>query len=206
MSRFIKEKIVEKYEAKFQGVSDVAVVSTKSVDVLRMTAFRGVLRTKGIRAMTVQNRLGKRALEAAGLTGIGALLKGPSTLIWGGDGIVDIAKALTAEAKNVAKMEIRGGVSGGQLLSKADIETLSKMPSREELIGMAVGKAMGAGSRVASQILAMGGQLVAQVREVEKKAPPVEAAPVAEAAPAAEAAPVAEAAPAAEAPPAAPSA
>jgi large subunit ribosomal protein L10 len=197
MSRFIKEKIVERYQTRFRDVSDVAVVSTKGVDVHRMTALRSALRAKGIRALTVQNRLGKRALESTGLAAVGTLLRGPSTLIWGGEGIVDLAKALASEAKTIAKLEIRGGVSGGQVLSKADIEALSRLPGRGELIGQVVARAIGQASRVAAQVLAMGGRLAAQVREVEKKAPPPEA-PAAE--PAAAAAPAAPPAP--EAPPA----
>jgi large subunit ribosomal protein L10 len=193
MSRQIKERIIEKYGEKFRGVADVAVVSTQGVNVRQMTAFRGTLRAKGIRAMVVHNRLGKRALEAAGLAGLSALLRGPSTLVWGGDGIVDIAKVLAAEAKSVAKMEVRGGVTAGVVLSKADIEALSKMPGRLELLGRVSGLAMSSGARVAALVLSSAGRVVGQVREYEKKAP-ADAAP--EAAPAAPA----EAPPAPEAP------
>jgi large subunit ribosomal protein L10 len=192
MSRFIKEKMVEKYQTRFRDVADVAVVSTQGVDVLQLTRLRGTLRAKGIRAMTVQNRICRRALEATPLASIGSLLRGPSTVIWGADGIVGIAKALTAESKTVAKMVIRGGVTAGQVLSKADIEVLSKMPSREELIGMVAGQALSPASRVASQLTASAAGVVSQIREVEKKAP---AEPVAAAA--AEAAPAAPDAPAA---------
>jgi large subunit ribosomal protein L10 len=197
MSRLIKERIVEKYGEKFRGVADVAVVSTQGASVQQMTAFRGTLRAKGIRAMVVHNRLGKRALEAAGLAGISALLRGPSTLVWGGDGIVDIAKVLAAEAKSVARMEVRGGVTAGVVLSKADIEALSRMPGRLELLGRVSGLAMGSGARVAALVLSSAGRVVGQVREYEKKAP-ADAAPAAgpEAAPAVPA----EAPPAPEAP------
>jgi large subunit ribosomal protein L10 len=204
MSRLIKERIIEKYGEKFRGVADVAVVSTQGVNVQQMTAFRGTLRAKGIRAMVVHNRLGKRALEAAGLAGISALLRGPSTLVWGGDGIVDIAKVLAAQAKSVAKMEVRGGVTAGVVLSKADIEALSKMPGRLELLGHVSGLAMASGARVAALVLSSAGRVVGQVREYEKKAPADAAA--ADAAPAAapEAAPAAPAeAPAAPEAPAA---
>jgi large subunit ribosomal protein L10 len=169
MSRLIKEKIVKQYGKQFQGVTDLAIVSVQGVGVQRMTAFRGALRGKGIRAMTVHNRLGKRALDSAGVTGLEPLLKGPSTLIWGGEGIVEIAKALSAEAKDLKGLQIRGGVTSGQILSGDDIEALSKMPSRQELIGQVVGRAMGPAARVAGQVKAMGGKLVAQVREFEKK-------------------------------------
>jgi large subunit ribosomal protein L10 len=197
MSRLVKEKMVERYQSRFRDVADAAVVSTKGVDVLRMTALRGSLRAKGIRAMTVQNRICRRALAETGLAPLSGLLRGPSTLVWGAPTIVELAKALTAEAKTVTQMQIRGGVSGGQVLSDKDMEALSRMPGREELMGRIVATALGAGGRVAGQILAMGGRIVSQIREVEKKAPPE--APKTEAAPAPEA-PKADAAPAPEAP------
>ena len=178
MSRLIKEKMVQQYGETFKGVSDVAVIATEGVNVKQMTALRGTLRARGIRALRVQNRLGKRAFAAAGLVGIDTLLAGPSTLSWGG-GIVDLAKALVEQAKTLVKLEIRGAVSAGQVLSKEDLDALSRLPSREVLIGMAVGMAIGQGGRLAAAITAMGGRLVAQVREYEKRAPGGEAAPAA---------------------------
>ncbi|MCX5655747.1 MAG: 50S ribosomal protein L10 [Planctomycetota bacterium] len=204
MSRFIKEKMIERYQTRFRDVQDVAVISTQGVDVLQMTALRTALRAHGMRAMVVHNRIGKRALADIGLAGLNDLLRGPSTLVWGGDSVVDLAKALTAAAKKLPVMKIRGGLSAGQVLSDKDIEVLSKLPSREELMGRVVGIAMGAAGRVAGQIRAAGGLLVSQIREYEKKAPPDAAAEV----PAAEAAPATPAAeaPEAEQPPAAPQA
>ena len=205
MSRFIKEKMVERYQTRFRDVQDVAVVSMQGVGVLRLTAFRTALRSRGMRAMVVHNRIGRRALADIGLEGLKDLLRGPTTLIWGGDSVVDLAKILTTEAKTLPQMKIRGGVSAGQVLSDKDIETLSKMPSREQLIGRVVATAMGAAGRVVGQIRSAG-KLVSQIREYEKTAPPdpSAAAPAAEAAPAAPAGEVPPAAPAGEAPPAAP--
>jgi large subunit ribosomal protein L10 len=201
MSRLIKERIVEQYGTKFRGVSDVAVVSVQGVGVVRMTALRSALRAKGIRAMTVHNRLGMRALTSAGVVGLDPLLKGPSTLIWGGDGIVDIAKVLADQSKTLKQLQIRGGVTAGQLLSKADFEALSKMPSRQELIGQVIGRATGAAGRVVGQVGAMGGKVVSQVRELEKKLAEAEKAAAPVAAPADGAAPAADGAAPAAAPP-----
>jgi large subunit ribosomal protein L10 len=215
MSRFIKEKMAERYQARFRDVQDAAVISTQGVDVLQMTALRSALRSRGMRALVVHNRIGRRALADTGLAGLKGLLRGPSTLVWGGDSVVDLAKVLTAEAKKLPVVKIRGGVSAGQVLSEKDIEVLSKLPSRGELMGRVVAVAMGAAGRVLGQIRAAGGRIVSQICEYEKKAPPdpSAAAPAAEAALAGPAAPAAEApqaeapkaeAPKAEEPPAAP--
>ena len=177
MSRLIKEKIVQQYGQRFRDVSELAVISTQGIDVKRLTAFRGVLRQRGIRAMQVHNRLGKRALAAGGLAGLDTLLRGPSVLVWGGESIVDIAKVLAGEAKTLTELQIRGGISAGAVLSKEQMELLSALPSREELIGRVVGMAIGQGARVAAAAMAMGGRLAAQIREIYDRAAPDEAAP-----------------------------
>jgi len=198
MSRPIKEKIVKQYAARFDGVSDAIVVSTQGIDVRRMTALRRSLRSKGIRAVVVHNRLCRVALKSTGLEAAGSLLRGPSTLTWGGRTIVDVAKALSDEARTLTELQVRGGVSAGKVLSKEDVEALARMPSREELLGGIIARVLGQGGRVAALVTAMGGRLAAQVREVEKRAP----APAASEAPAAPAAPQAPEAPEAPAAPA----
>ena len=176
MSRVIKEKIVERYQGRFRDASTVAVVSTQGTDVRRMTSFRGALRSRGIWAMQVQNRLCRRALGSTSLESLKDLLRGPSTLVWGGDNIVEIAKVLVGESKTLKTLEIRGGVSEGRVLTKADLESFARLPSREELIGQIIGRILGQARRVAALVTASGGRLAAQVREVEKKSPPPEPA------------------------------
>jgi len=171
MSRLIKEKMVHEYGERFRDVSAVAVINVQGVDVKRMMTFRGALRERGIQAMWIHNRLGRRAFAAGTLKGIDALLDGPSTILWGGESIVDIAKVLKDEAKTLTELEIRGGLSDGEVLSSEQIRALSELPGREELIGLVVGKAIGQAARVAAAVMAMGGRLVAQIREISEEAP-----------------------------------
>ncbi len=171
MSRFVKEKIVEQYGQRFRDVSDVAVINSQGIDVIRMTAFRGVLRRCGVRAMRVHNRLGRRALASGSLVGIETLLDGPSTIVWGGENIVDIAKILKSQAGTLTELEILGGMSDGEVLSKEQMAALSQLPSREELIGWVVANAIGQAARVVAAAMAAGGRLLAQIREVQEQTP-----------------------------------
>jgi len=183
MSRYVKEKIVAEYADRFGGVTDVAVVTAEGIDANRMVALRQTLRRRGIQAMRVQNRLVRLAIGDGALAGLETLFDGPTTLVWGGESIVDLAKVLTDEAKQTSELQIRGGVSGGQVLSKDQMEVLSKLPSREELIGQVLARAIGQAGRVIALALAGGGRLLAQIREIAKKgtAEPAEETPAAEA-------------------------
>jgi len=180
MSRFIKEMMAERYARRFRDVSGLAVVSTRGVDVGRMVAFRRTLRERGICAMVVQNRLCRRVLGSVGLEAATTLLAGPSTLVWGGESIVEIARTLVEQAKDLAEMEIRGGFADGRVFSGDEIEALSRLPGREELIGWVVGRAVGQAARVAALATAPAGRVLSQIREYEKSAPAPEAAPAEE--------------------------
>jgi len=177
MSRFVKEKIIEQYGERLRDVSDLAVVNTQGIDVIRMTAFRGVLRRRGIQAMRVHNRLSRRALASGNLVGIETLLDGPSTIVWGGENIVDIAKTLKGQAATLTELAICGGMSDGEVLSKEQVEALSALPSREELIGWIVGNAIGQAARVAAAAMAVGGRLLAQIRQIQEQTPAGETPP-----------------------------
>ncbi|MFO8014841.1 MAG: 50S ribosomal protein L10 [Phycisphaerae bacterium] len=171
MSRYIKERIVEEYAKRFGEVSDVAAVNTEGIDANQMVTLRATLRDRGLDAMRVQNRLCRLAIREGPLAGAEALFDGPTTLVWGADGIVDIAKTLQEQARALSALEIRGGFSQGAVLSREQIEDLSTLPGREELIGQVVARAAGQASRVVSLATAPASGLLSQIREVEKRAP-----------------------------------
>jgi len=168
----MKEMVVAEYEKRFRDVSEIAVVGTSGIDVGRMTVLRDTLRAKGIQAMVVKNRLCRRALGSLGLEGATALLRGPSALVWGGSGIVEIAKTVLQEAQTLTELDIRGGYSAGQVLSRADLDALARLPGREELIAQVIGKVLGQAGRVAALAMAPAGRLLGQVREVQERAAP----------------------------------
>ncbi|MEA3367303.1 MAG: 50S ribosomal protein L10 [Planctomycetota bacterium] len=187
MSRYIKERVVEQYAERFREVSDVAAVNTEGIDANQVVVLRAMLRERGLEAMRIQNRLCRRAIQDGPLAGADTLLDGPTTLVWGADSIVDIAKALAEEAKSLSALEIRGGFSAGAVLSREQIEDLSKLPGREELIGQVIAKALGQVGRIISLATGVASGLLSQIREIGKNAaeeapaePPAEEAPAEE--------------------------
>jgi len=167
MSRLIKDRMVAAYKERFGDVTSVALVNSQGVDVMEMVSLRAAFRARGLEAMVVQNRLWGLALAETDLAALKPLLTGPNTVVWGGESIVEIAKAVVEQASSVDELEVRGGVSDGQLLTKEDVDALSKLPSREELIGMIVGRAVGQASRVVMLATSPGSRILGQVRECE---------------------------------------
>jgi large subunit ribosomal protein L10 len=111
--------------------------------------------------------------------------------------ISQVARALLDEKKGEEKLELRGIFFDGEIYSGQNgVETVSKLPTREEAIGLIMAAMLGPGKKLAGALKGPGGKLGGILKTIEEKAPKGDES----AAPAAEAAPVAEAAPAPEAP------
>jgi large subunit ribosomal protein L10 len=139
------------------------------------------------------------------IKGFDKLLDGPSAVIYGkGASMSAVARLLLDEKKLDDKIELRGVFFDGEVYAgDKGVETVSKLPTREEAIGGLVGLILSPGGAIGAALKAPGGRLGAILKAIEDRG---ETAPAANAAPAA--APAADAAPAAAeaAAPAAPAA
>ncbi|MEL6523398.1 MAG: 50S ribosomal protein L10 [Pseudomonadota bacterium] len=138
MDRAQKEKLVEELGQIFESSGVVVVARYEGLTVAEMTAFRQGLREAGGGVRVAKNRLAKIALADTPSAGLGEHLTGMSVLAYGEDP-VSTAKAVEAYAKENNKLEIIGGVLGNQVIDRAGVTAVSKMPSREETIATIVG-------------------------------------------------------------------
>ncbi len=124
-----KLKAVQLFFTEFQGMKFV------ELDELRMQ-----LKPLKCRHAVVKSSLVRYALKNAGIDGIDPkVLKGPVGLIVSdNDDPVAPAKVLAALGKKFPKLKVRAGFVSKKWMTPADCETLSKLPSRQELLGKAV--------------------------------------------------------------------
>jgi large subunit ribosomal protein L10 len=166
MSKPVKEMLIADIRNRIGDARDMLVIDSARLDAISTNKFRLALREKSISALTVRNSLAKRALNEIGLTALDSVLDGPSTLVWGDEDIIALSKEISKWAKELAPLEIKGGALEGSALSAADVEDLSKSPSREELIGQIVGMLLNPGARLAAALLAPGGRLAGQLESL----------------------------------------
>jgi large subunit ribosomal protein L10 len=169
MSRRMKEMLIDEVSKRLNGVRDIVALDASKLSGVTANKLRLAMRKKNLSALTVRNKLAKKALNDAGVTGLDSILEGPTTLVWGGEDIVALSKEIAKWAKEIEPLKIKGGTTEGTALSPETVEALSKSPGRAELIGQIVTLMLSPGSRLAGALLGPGGKLASQVKKISEK-------------------------------------
>lgn len=103
------------------------------------TELRSRLAKADASLKVVKNTLAKIAAADAGVEGLTELLQGPTAIAYCHGDPVRVAKTLQDFIREKKKASIRGGKLERSILNSAEVETLSMMPSRDQLIAQVVG-------------------------------------------------------------------
>ena len=169
MDRAQKEKVVEELGQIFESSGVVVVSHYAGLTVAEMQDLRARAREAGGSVRVAKNRLAKIALEGKPCASMADLLTGMTVLTYSED---PVAAAKVAEdfAKENQKFEILGGAMGENALDRKGVETVSKMPSREELIASIVGCIGAPASNIAGAIGAPASNIASILSTIEEKA------------------------------------
>lgn len=135
-----KQETVEKLKIELDQATVAVVADYRGLTVADLTLLRRELYKEKALFMVGKNTLTKHALKGTQQAILGEFLKGPTALLLGRADQVTPVKILTEFLKkNKKENEIRGGYLDGKLLSAAEVDQLSKLPSIDELRGKLVG-------------------------------------------------------------------
>ncbi len=164
MSKFVKGLMIDEFRSDFQGVEEAWLLGINKMDANLNCEFRNMMREKGIRVRVVKNSLARVATAGTPLEPAFLELNGPAAVAFGLD-IVQLAKEvqkLTKDKKYEKVVENKGGVVGGQLLKPAELEAVTKWPSREELLSEVSGLIVGVGMTLNAQLIGTARTLAGQ--------------------------------------------
>ena len=138
MDRKTKEQIVSGLQEKLKQANLGVLTSFNAMKVEKMEALRNALRKNDAELKVVKNTLLNIAAKETDFQILAEHFKWPVAVVLSYKDPVAPTKALIDFARKNPELEIKVGIIDGKVLSKADIEALAELPSREVLLGKLV--------------------------------------------------------------------
>ncbi|WP_300221266.1 50S ribosomal protein L10 [uncultured Helicobacter sp.] len=134
MTKQEKVEIVEFLKSEFNQSNAIIVCDYKGIKTKQLEDLRDKSRALGVKVQIIKNKLAKIAMNEAGLPD--NQLKDTNIFIWGEDQIALSKVVCKFASDNKDQFTLKFGYFDKELVDVKHIETISKLPSKDELIGM----------------------------------------------------------------------
>ena len=150
-----KEDAVKALKEEFEGYNGYIFTDYRGMTVAQLTELRTQLRKNDAQYRVIKNRFAKIAMKDLGKGGAEEQMVGPTAVALAkGDESNVVAKALFEAIKNGAPMQVKGALIDGELMSVDEVEALSKLPTKLELIASLMGTMKAPVQKLAATLLA----------------------------------------------------
>lgn len=133
MDRAGKEQILGEIKEAFHDIASIVVADYRGITVPVVTAMREDFRKNGCHYRVVKNSLVKIAVKGTTMAPLAELMVGTTAIMWSNESPQAPAKIALKWAKDQPKFKILGGFFDGQKLDAAGVDSLSKMPGKDEI-------------------------------------------------------------------------
>lgn len=134
MTKAEKIILIDNLTTEFKDSNAIIVCDYKGLTVKQIELLRANAREQNAKVQVIKNTLATIALKNSSIEGLE--LKDNNIFVWGGDQIA-LAKIVSKFSSSVGgKLVIKSGYLEGEVADAKHIEAVSKLPSKEELIGM----------------------------------------------------------------------
>ena len=146
---------MENYKDEFAGYDSFIFTDYRGMTVEQITALRKTLRKQDAAYRVVKNRYAKIAFNDLEKGGADDQMVGPTAVaLVKGDTANSVAKALFQANKDGVTITVKGALVGGELMNADQIEALSKLPTKLELISSLMGTMKAPVQKLAATLLA----------------------------------------------------
>jgi len=139
LTRQKKETLVNEYVEKLQRSQAVIVAEYRGLTTKQLQSLRRDLRNAQSELAVAKNTLIGRALTEVGLPTPESLLTGPVAVTFCYDEVAAPAKVMTKFAKDSKILIVRGGLLGQTVFDEAGVQSLTELPSKDQLRAQVVG-------------------------------------------------------------------
>jgi large subunit ribosomal protein L10 len=158
VDRSKKENLVASLREGLAEANIVIVAQQTGLTVAEVSDLRRQMREAGAHYKVTKNTLARLAVKGIASEGLYDMLKGPTAIAYSNNP-VGAAKVAIKFAGNNNKFKVIAATLDGKILSVKEIDTLSKLPSLEELRAKILGMLCTPATRIAGVIQAPAGQL-----------------------------------------------
>ena len=150
-----KEDAVKALKDEFAGYDSFIFTDYRGMTVEQITALRKTLRKQDAAYRVVKNRYAKIAFNDLEKGGADDQMVGPTAVaLVKGDTANSVAKALFQASKDGVTITVKGALVVGELMNADQIEALSKLPTKLELISSLMGTMKAPVQKLAATLLA----------------------------------------------------
>jgi large subunit ribosomal protein L10 len=182
MNKEQKAAVVDEVAGAIKEAEAIFAVDYRGISVPQAKELRTTLTNAGARFRVVKNTLTERAADKAGADSLKELLDGPTAFTFvAADGDVALAaKALAQFKRQNQVLDFKGGTMGGEVLTVEQIESLARLPGRDQLHGQLVGVVASPITTLVRGLASMISGLAIQLKQIEEQglvsgeAPPAE--------------------------------
>ncbi len=165
-----KDQIVAELKDLLSESQLAVVIDFESLTVAQISDLRNRLRPTGAICKVTKNTFMQRAIkDDENWQPMTKFLAGPSAFLVVNDNISGAIKAYKEFQKATKKSELRGGVMEGLALSKAEVEAIGDLPSKEQLMGQIAGAINALATKIAVGVKEVPASLARGIKAVSEQ-------------------------------------
>lgn len=169
MARPEKVRQVEQLRERLRRTVAAVFTDFRGLNVREIAALRNKLREAGVEYKVVKNTLLERAAESLGIEGLNPYLEGPTAVAFSKDDPISPAKILQEYIRQMRKLEVKGGLVEGRVMSADQIRGLADLPSKPQLLAAALGAMKASVSGLAGVLTGLQRNLVYALDQIRKQ-------------------------------------
>lgn len=170
--RGARPKKVGQVEAIRERLDDAAaaiLTDFRGLNVGEISQLRSRLRAAGAEYKVVKNTLLERAAESLGIPGLKPYLQGPTAVAFSKRDPIAPARILAEYIRQMKKLEIKAGLVEGRVLTADQIKVLADLPSKNQLLAIALGNMKSPLAGIAGVLVALQRNLVYALDQIKKQ-------------------------------------
>lgn len=145
-----KSRQVSDLTEKFSKAKAIVLTDFKGLTVAEVSSLRTALKSEGSEYKVVKNTLALIASKGTAAEKASEYFTGPTGVAFGYEDSVKAIKKLLEFADKNDKLKVKAAIVDGSLVGPQDLKAISKLPSREVLLGMLAGALQAPMSKLAA--------------------------------------------------------